>query len=220
MGHHVAIAFERHPYGLVKKRLMEGAGEDSSDWTFGHLLVFPEKVRLAVGGGGNSSESFQIRVPMDDEHTWHLCYDAFTVPGVELPKQEVIPLYKAPVFNPTGAPAIDYILGQDMVAWYGQGAVVDRSEERLARSDEGVILFRRLLKEQMELVERGEEPTINVFRDPAGPASEYLSTLIHEDPRTSSVRDGRINLSGNHGRYNPHLEEWSRMFEAVGIVVS
>ncbi len=45
-----------------------------------------------------------------------------------------------------------------------QGPIVDRSREMLGVSDIGVVKFRRLLKEQIELVRGGGEP-INVYRD-------------------------------------------------------
>ena len=50
--------------------------------------------------------------------------------------------------------------------WYTQGPVADRTEEHLGESDQGIILYRKMLKEQMEKVQRGEDP-MNVFRDPA-----------------------------------------------------
>ena len=49
--------------------------------------------------------------------------------------------------------------------WYTQGPVADRTEEHLGESDQGIILYRKMLKEQMEKVQRGEDP-MNVFRDP------------------------------------------------------
>jgi 5,5'-dehydrodivanillate O-demethylase len=62
--------------------------------------------------------------------------------------------------------ALDTVMGQDVLAWVAQGAVTDRTDERLGDSDRGVILFRKLLQAQMQRVEQGEDP-LNVFRDPA-----------------------------------------------------
>jgi 5,5'-dehydrodivanillate O-demethylase len=53
-----------------------------------------------------------------------------------------------------------------MMAWITQGDISDRTTERLGTSDKGVILFRSLLLEQMEKVERGEDP-MGVVRDRA-----------------------------------------------------
>jgi 5,5'-dehydrodivanillate O-demethylase len=53
-----------------------------------------------------------------------------------------------------------------MMAWVTQGEISDRTTERLGTSDQGVILFRNLLEENIAKVERGEDP-IAVVRDPA-----------------------------------------------------
>jgi hypothetical protein len=50
------------------------------------------------------------------------------------------------------------------MAFVAQDEIMDRTRERLGAADQGIILYRQMLEEQMELVERGKEP-INVFRD-------------------------------------------------------
>ena len=40
----------------------------------------------------------------------------------------------------------------------GQGAITLHSEERLAASDRGVVMFRRLLRQQIEAVQAGRDP--------------------------------------------------------------
>jgi 5,5'-dehydrodivanillate O-demethylase len=60
----------------------------------------------------------------------------------------------------------DYIDGQDAMAWITQGEIADRTEEHLGMTDKGIILYRRMLMEQMKKLENGEDPK-NVFRDPA-----------------------------------------------------
>jgi 5,5'-dehydrodivanillate O-demethylase oxygenase subunit len=62
--------------------------------------------------------------------------------------------------------ALNAITGQDVMAWVSQGPIVDRTRERLADSDRGVILYRKQLFEQLARVEAGLDP-INTFRDPA-----------------------------------------------------
>ena len=49
---------------------------------------------------------------------------------------------------------------------YTQGDISDRSTENLGQSDRGVALYRRCLHEQLERIERGEDP-MGVVRDPA-----------------------------------------------------
>ena len=52
------------------------------------------------------------------------------------------------------------------MAWETQGPLTDRATEHLGVGDEGIIEFRKLLKEQIERVQQGFDP-IGVIRDPA-----------------------------------------------------
>jgi len=58
------------------------------------------------------------------------------------------------------------VRGQDQTAWAIQGAICDRTTEHLGVTDVGLIMFRRLLDQQMKLVEDGQDP-MNVIRDPS-----------------------------------------------------
>jgi 5,5'-dehydrodivanillate O-demethylase len=58
------------------------------------------------------------------------------------------------------------VSAQDSMAWETQGPVTDRTQERLGVEDEGIIILRRLLKEQIENVQNGRDP-IGMIRDPA-----------------------------------------------------
>jgi len=75
---HLKIAFKEFAYGIYKRRLLEGASEDSDDWQVGHPILFPNI--LAVGSGGGALwkvHSYQMRVPIDDEHSQHYWYMAY-----------------------------------------------------------------------------------------------------------------------------------------------
>jgi len=54
----------------------------------------------------------------------------------------------------------------DYEAQVGQGAITLHSEEHLAASDRGVVMFRRLLRQQIEAVRAGRDP-LGVIFDPA-----------------------------------------------------
>lgn len=153
-----------------------GRPDDSPDWTIGHPLVFPYFVRL----GGRLRSELQIRVPVDDEHTLHLDYFAYCPgPDVEVPEQDCVPYFEHPLFDEAGRPIVDYVVAQDMAAWWGQGAAADRENERLGSSDRGVILFRKLLTEQMKIAQDGGDP-MNVFRDPA--ENERIDLPVNSGP--------------------------------------
>jgi len=85
---HLKIDFAEFEYGIYKRRLLAGQTEDSDDWKVGHPILFPDT--LAVGSGGGDlwkMHAYQIRVPMDDEHTAHYWYTAYVPPpGVRVPE--------------------------------------------------------------------------------------------------------------------------------------
>jgi 5,5'-dehydrodivanillate O-demethylase len=54
-------------------------------------------------------------------------------------------------------------MNQDFIAWVGQGRQSDRENEHLGESDRGVILMRRKMIEQAELVRDGGTPKGLVF---------------------------------------------------------
>ena len=53
-------------------------------------------------------------------------------------------------------PVFELTAAQDYVAQIGQGALVDRTQERLGKSDRGVMFLRRLFWRELELLRHGE----------------------------------------------------------------
>lgn len=156
--HHVKIGFDVFKHGIVKRRVLQGRSEADAAWRIGHPIVFPNMLRV--------NWTFQIRVPMDDTHTWHVMYQAYPPPpGRERERQETVPVYDIPHTDERGRFITNFVLGQDMMAWVTQGPIAQRNLEKLGESDEGIILYRRLLREQIALAESGGE-LMNVFHDP------------------------------------------------------
>ena len=120
-----------------------------------------------------------------------------------------IPFFNAPVpqLDQYGLPQWDILdnnSGQDIVAWITQGAIADRSHENLGRSDKGVVLYRRMLRDGMAAVEAGQDPK-NVFRDPS---------LERIDLEIEKNKLGRVGAnvvtgmrSGNTTKYSPILKQ-------------
>jgi len=156
--HHVKIGFDVFEHGIIKRRVREGGSEADTEWRIGHPILFPHILRVGW--------TFQIRVPMDDTHTWHLMYQVYPIPPGAEEEQAKVPVYEIPLTDERGQHITDFVLGQDMAAWVTQGPIASRQLEKLGESDEGIILYRRLLQEQLEVVEKGGEP-MNVWRDPA-----------------------------------------------------
>lgn len=158
---HAKVAFDRFEHGIIKRRLLEGHSEEDDDWKIGHPLVFPYKMR--VGGGG--IDQMQIRVPLDDTTTWFILYTVHNPAGGEIPEQASISAYEIPWRDESGRHITDYIEGQDIMIWVTQGAVLDRTIEHIGKSDIGVVMLRRLFREQVAVVEEGGDP-MGVVREP------------------------------------------------------
>jgi len=182
---HRRIRFEPFKYGIIKHRLVEGADETHDDWTIGHPILFPNILLV----GSPERATLQFRVPIDDEHTFHVSlYTWRAAPGHSAPRQEVVPHRYVQLRDEDGEfTSQTYTFNQDYMAWATQGPIALRDQEKLGESDTGVIMFRQMLKQQTELVQDGGEP-INVFRD-AG--SEIVTDVPLERIKFGSKRPFR-----------------------------
>lgn len=146
------------PYGIIKKRTYRNG------WIDEHPLIFPNILRQADGT--------HIRVPMNDTHT--RVFDVRFVPTpdgsiVEEQEPEIREFrpFKDPIdrLHPFTRFRMDEVPAQDYMVWETQGPIFDRSRERLATSDRGVVLYREILKREIGRVQRGERPK-GVLDDP------------------------------------------------------
>ncbi len=156
-----------------------GAGSNGYDL---HMADIPNRIGGRDGFfpyTDTQSDCYQIRVPMDDTHTLHIWYMFFSDEDerqfeVEMPAQNgnlSVPFFEVPVtgLDAHGEPEwhiLDNNSGQDMVMWYSQGVIADRTREHLGHGDTRVIQRRQLLEEQIAIVEEGGDP-IWTMRDPA-----------------------------------------------------
>jgi 5,5'-dehydrodivanillate O-demethylase len=126
-------------------------------------LIFPNILRIPEG----QNENLHWRVPVDDTHT-ALIVASFTPAqtGAAPLRQAVVPVeYMPPDVDEKGEYTLDSFACQDRMAWETQGEIYDRSAEHLGASDQGVAMLRKLLDEQITIVEKGGEP-IALVRDP------------------------------------------------------
>jgi len=128
-------------------------------------LIFPTILRIPEG----PVEAIHFRVPIDDEHT--RIFWVGLLPGERDPAASNVLVPYVYEKDPADYRLEDIdqtdFYGQDRVVWEAQGVIADRSIETLGATDRGIVLFRRMLAEQIDRVERGEEPTVAVVRDPA-----------------------------------------------------
>jgi hypothetical protein len=54
---------------------------------------------------------------------------------------------------------------EDTMVWETQGPIADRTVERLATTDKGIVMLREMMVREIARVQAGHDP-INVYRDP------------------------------------------------------
>jgi 5,5'-dehydrodivanillate O-demethylase len=152
--------FYEVPFGIIKKRHYTNGHVDE------HPVLFPNILR--------QGDATQIRVPIDDEHTkiffvrFEPTSDGSIVEDEGDPEVTFIQPYKTPgnALHPVGIFDISReVQAQDHMAWETQGPITDRSVERLATSDRGIVMYRNMLKREIERVQMGLDPKA-VVRDP------------------------------------------------------
>jgi 5,5'-dehydrodivanillate O-demethylase oxygenase subunit len=161
---HEFIPFE---FGIKKRRTSLPVGTGEAPLVDEHPLLFPTTLRHVAPyeDGKAHRHNLQIRVPVDDTHT-RVFRVNFVPSNVEKSPAEVqVPFRYSQLKKGPREYDMRMVSAQDSMAWETQGVVTDRTQERLGIGDEGIILFRKMLKEQIEGVQNGLDP-IGMIRDP------------------------------------------------------
>jgi 5,5'-dehydrodivanillate O-demethylase len=163
--------FIRFEYGIMKRRITAGKNASEPPMVDEHPLVFPTILRHvspAVRGvkNGPHRHNMQIRVPVDDTHTQVYRVNFIPSASERSPHDQDPPHEYRPLKSPAGEYYMDIVSAQDSMAWETQGAITDRTQEHLGAGDRGIVMFRKLLKEQIEIVRQGGDP-MGLIRDPA-----------------------------------------------------
>jgi len=138
--------------GIQKQRFF--AGEEGRVEA-PHPLVFPNILFVPVRSG----YAMHFRTPIDDAHTQIYQYrfrptdDTSAVADAEDPAVSFVPTK-----NEDGEFHMNDFTSQDHMAWATQGPLADRPAEHLGESDRGIIMFRKLLRDQIRAVENGADP--------------------------------------------------------------
>jgi 5,5'-dehydrodivanillate O-demethylase len=164
---HEFIPFE---HGIIKRRTTPGKNPSDPPRVDEHPLVFPTMLRHVSPAdrgvrNGRYRHNIQIRVPLDDTHTQ--VYRVNFIPSAtdRSPADQDPPYEYRPLKNPQGEYYLDIVSAQDAMAWETQGPIEDRLMEHLGYGDRGIVMFRRLLMEQINIVRAGGEP-MGIIRDP------------------------------------------------------
>ena len=171
--------FEPFEYGIMKKRFASN-GNGRLDLVNQHPLVFPNVLRQHHG----REHYIQYRVPVDDTHT--LLFEIYFLESKDgsavSPSADPPVNYAPPHKGPDGTYRMDRVWMQDYMAWETAGPVYERGREHLATADRGILLFRKLLKSEIDKVKRGKDP-MGVIRDAA------RNQMISFDTITDSKRE-------------------------------
>lgn len=153
------IGFDLFEHGIIERHVI--MSDEDYSWKTGSPSFFPTTTLL---GSPGKSASVIFVVPMDDTHTWFILHMASRA-GIPIPREASIPFWDVPGTDEAGRFITDTANGQDFMVVVSQGEVARRDAEHLGMCDTGIALYRELLMEQLDRVERGEDP-MNVYRDP------------------------------------------------------
>ena len=156
--------------GIQKRRTFAGEGETAEA---PHPLIFPNILFVPVRSG----YAMHFRMPIDDLNTQVFQFRFSPAKDGRIPQQpDDAPVEFVGTKNADGDFHLDNFASQDHMAWETQGAVANREREHLGEADRGIIMFRKLLSEQIAAVQNGADP-VGVNRDPR---KDEVIELIHE----------------------------------------
>ena len=160
---HEFILFE---HGIMKRRITPAKETGGSPLIDQHPLLFPTTLRHVAPYRKNQGlrHNLQIRVPVDDTRTRVFRVNFLPSATESSPSDGNAPFEYSVLKSGEREYNWNMVAAQDSMAWETQGPITDRAEERLGIGDEGIILLRKLLKEQIEIVQKGLDP-IGVIRD-------------------------------------------------------
>jgi 5,5'-dehydrodivanillate O-demethylase len=146
--------------GIQKQRFFAG---DTARVETPHPLIFPNMLLVPA----RHSYNMHFRTPVDDYHTqiFHVSFRPTRDGGV-VEQPEDPPLEFVSTKNEAGEFHMENFPSQDQMAWESQGPVANRPNEHLGESDQGVIMFRKLVRDQLRAVQNGGDP-VGINRDPA-----------------------------------------------------
>jgi 5,5'-dehydrodivanillate O-demethylase len=155
--------------GIQKRRIFtEGETAEAP-----HPLIFPNILFVPVRSG----YAMHFRTPIDDENTQVFQYRfSPTKDGRIADQPDDPPVEFIATKDAKGEFHLDHFASQDHMAWETQGAIAARDREHLGDADRGIIMFRKMLGEQIAKVQSGTDPA-GVNRDPAHDATIQL---IHD----------------------------------------
>ena len=109
-------------------------------------------------------------------------------------------MYEVPWRDANGDFILDFVDGGDIMAWIGQGPIADRTKETLVGSDQGIALYRKLLMENIELIEQGKDPMGIIRNESENSMISFQQEKNKFNGGTSFLREA---IEMSHVRYSP-----------------
>ncbi len=159
--------FIRFEYGINKRRTTLSSATGEGPQVDQHPLLFPTTLRHVAPyeEGKGQRHNLQIRVPVDDHHTQIFRVNFVPSTSEKSPPEAEVPWRYRQLKSAPRAYDLSIVSAQDSMAWETQGPLADRTQEHLGVGDEGIIMLRSLLRQQIEVVRAGGEP-LGLVRDP------------------------------------------------------
>ena len=191
---------------MIKRRYYKGQTKEDDEWKIGHPVLFPNILLV----GNPLANNMQWRVPMDDTHTLHFSlYSWRAAPGAEAPRAgRRAVAHRAADGRRDAVLPHELTFNQDYLCWVTQGDIAKRNLEKLGESDKGIIMFRKMLLQQIEVMRETGSPSMNIFRTPEENESIQLPT---EPSRFDFMRNSR---------YRPQEAGYSRDADKIEAVMA
>lgn len=167
------LSFEETEWGIKMVSRRSNNNMRINEYLFpncNHIVVPTQLPNKGSGKVQPWTDLFNWFVPQDDDHTHFFTARSAPITGEEAeefadflrgadrynPDDDAEDLFRGIMPADTrGDTATALVNAQDYVVQVGQGPIVDRSRERLGRSDEGVILLRKIFHREMDLQREG-----------------------------------------------------------------
>jgi 5,5'-dehydrodivanillate O-demethylase len=145
--------------GIQKQRTFAG---ENAPVESPHPLIFPNILFVPVRAG----YAMHFRTPIDDYNTQVFQFRfSPSKNGETVAQPEDVPVEFVRTKNAAGEFHMENFSSQDHMAWETQGIVADRSAEHLSEGDRGIIMYRKLLREQILALQEGKDP-VGTNQDP------------------------------------------------------
>jgi len=207
------FGFQPFEWGVLKSwRYSAGQGM-GPERGGGNPLIFPNMLRVREGPW----HAMHWRMPIDDTHTeifwagFMRAEDAKRINYTPDPSHEGV----VDVIGPDGEYTMTTFYSHDTMAWETQGAIFDRDAEHLGASDRGIALFRDMLRDQIAVVERGDDPMALVWDKAANRVIEVPEWITEGDEAFVDSRETRPTFTSMGSVFNEQHEVFEVPFGAA-----